>query len=334
MSSFDVVVPCYKYARYLEECVLSVLSQPVDVRVLIIDDASPDDTPEIAESLVRRDSRVTYRRNASNRGHISTFNEGLDWCAGDYNLLLSADDLLTPGALARAAFAMDRHPNAALCYGGILRISCATPYPAPSTSAAECAYAVLPGAEWLASLCRDPSESITSPEAIVRTRVQKEVGRYSKDLPHTGDQEMWMRIASRGDVVRLCADQAYYRIHSRAMHLERFGEAVTDIRHRKAAFDRFFSVGGLPDAEARRLASLAGEGLARMALWDAYRAFHQGDAALCRTLEELAAEIWPASRTWALSARVRLMRTVGPRRWSRLTRIAGMRRHTPGEAPA
>src|SRR6185312_15605269 len=44
LTSVDVVVPCYNYARFLQECVGSVLSQDgVDVRVLIIDDASIDD---------------------------------------------------------------------------------------------------------------------------------------------------------------------------------------------------------------------------------------------------------------------------------------------------
>src|SRR3954469_9924498 len=45
MNSVAVVVPCYRYGQFLEDSVGSVLSQRgVDVRVLIIDDASPDDS--------------------------------------------------------------------------------------------------------------------------------------------------------------------------------------------------------------------------------------------------------------------------------------------------
>jgi GT2 family glycosyltransferase len=57
LSSVDVVVPSYRYGRFLRQCVESVLSQEgVDVRVLIIDDASPDDTrhagnPESLEAI-------------------------------------------------------------------------------------------------------------------------------------------------------------------------------------------------------------------------------------------------------------------------------------------
>ena len=46
MSSVDVVVPCYNYANYLPHCIDSILSQrDTNVRVLILDDASPDNTP-------------------------------------------------------------------------------------------------------------------------------------------------------------------------------------------------------------------------------------------------------------------------------------------------
>src|SRR4051794_40019596 len=100
MSQVDVVIPCYKYAHFLPGCVGSVLAQDgVDVRVLVIDDCSPDDTAEVAAGLRAADPRVEFRRHAVNRGHIATYNEGLlEWAAGDYVLLLSADDMLTPGA--------------------------------------------------------------------------------------------------------------------------------------------------------------------------------------------------------------------------------------------
>ena len=57
MSSVSVVIPCYKYGHYLEEAVSSVLDDQdgVDVRVLIIDDASPDDSAEVASKIAARD---------------------------------------------------------------------------------------------------------------------------------------------------------------------------------------------------------------------------------------------------------------------------------------
>src|SRR3954451_5500613 len=105
MSSVSVVIPCYRYGHFLEEAVSSVLDdQPgVDVRVLIIDDASPDDSAETAMKIAAREPRVEVIVHGTNKGNIATYNEGLlEWAEGDYSLLMSADDRLTPGALQRA----------------------------------------------------------------------------------------------------------------------------------------------------------------------------------------------------------------------------------------
>src|ERR1700757_580521 len=118
MSSVDVIVPCYGYGHYLETCVESVLTQPItDLRVLILDDASPDDTAEVSTELVRKDSRVTFTRHIKNKGHIATYNEGIEWASSDYMLLLSADDYLMPGALRRASDLMDAHPEVGFTFG-------------------------------------------------------------------------------------------------------------------------------------------------------------------------------------------------------------------------
>jgi glycosyltransferase involved in cell wall biosynthesis len=69
MSSVDVIVPCYRYGHFLRECVESVLTQSLeDVRVLILDDASPDYTHEVGAELAPEDSRVTLVRHQVNKG--------------------------------------------------------------------------------------------------------------------------------------------------------------------------------------------------------------------------------------------------------------------------
>lgn len=102
VASIDIVVPCYQYARFLRDCVTSVLTQDIqNLRVLVIDDASNDNSAEIAAQLASEDPRVEVSIHRSNRGHIATYNEGIDWASSDYFLLLSADDLLAPGSSAR-----------------------------------------------------------------------------------------------------------------------------------------------------------------------------------------------------------------------------------------
>ena len=113
------MIPCYNYGRYLEQCVDSVTSQKeVEVRALIIDDCSIDNTEEVGKMLAMKDKRVQFRRHEKNHGHIATYNEGLlDWAEADYVLLLSADDMLAPNALARAAHVLSGNHDIGFCYG-------------------------------------------------------------------------------------------------------------------------------------------------------------------------------------------------------------------------
>src|ERR1700674_1005784 len=124
MSSFDVIVPCYRYGHFLRECVESVLAQSISgVRILILDDASPDNTAEVAAELARQDSRVTFVRHITNKGHIATYNEGIEWASADYMLLLSADDYLLSGALSASAKLMDDHPEVGFTFGKVVELS-------------------------------------------------------------------------------------------------------------------------------------------------------------------------------------------------------------------
>jgi cellulose synthase/poly-beta-1,6-N-acetylglucosamine synthase-like glycosyltransferase len=115
---FSVVVPCYNYGRFLEEAVRSVLDQVgVGVEVIVVDDASTDSTPEVARRLAEEDSRVRYRRNDANLGHVLTFNVGLAETVGDFVVRLDADDLIAAGAFARAAALLEAFPSVGLVYG-------------------------------------------------------------------------------------------------------------------------------------------------------------------------------------------------------------------------
>ena len=56
----SVVIPCYNYGRYLPDAVASALDQDgLDVDVLVVDDASPDDSAEVARRLAAADPRVS-----------------------------------------------------------------------------------------------------------------------------------------------------------------------------------------------------------------------------------------------------------------------------------
>lgn len=267
-----VIVPCYRYAHVLGGCVASVLNQRgVDVRVLIIDDLSPDDTPEVARRIVERDHRVDYRRHSENRGLIATANAGLNWATEDseYTVLLSADDQLVPDSLRRATSVMEALPNVGLVYGWARYAHQGRPLPGPNGR--WLATKTWQGMDWVRLRCRSGHNCISSPEVVVRTSVQRDAGPYDSACTHSSDLNMWLRIASIADVAHVRGvPQAIYRIHSDSM-LRSDPSVLLSLRERRIAFDSFLARTPLPAAEVEYLRTLAARALARQALWRASR---------------------------------------------------------------
>jgi hypothetical protein len=277
LPSVSVFVPSYNYARFLSQCVASIVSQPgVDPRVLVIDDCSTDDTEEVAARIVAADPRVQYVRHRRNLGHIATYNEGIDWASGDYTVLLSADDMLTPGALQRATAVLEAHAEIGFSYGDAVRFQTGEPLP-PAKTQPKARPQIRRGHDWIEAVCRAGRNFVVAPEVVVRTSVHKEVGGYSPTLPHSADMELWLRLASRADVAWLPrTSQAYYRIHQQNMHQVRFGAAVDRLEQRRKAFDSFFAGAGsvLPDAAV--LQETASRALGRAALARACETLDRG----------------------------------------------------------
>lgn len=234
--SVSVVIPCYRYGHLLPAAVASVLAQPdVDVDVVVVDDASPDGSAVVAAALARSDERVQVHVHATNQGHIATYNDGLARATGDYVVLLSADDLLTPGALARATALLEAHPSVGFVYGNPLELRDPEPTPEPATTPRD--WTVWAGRDWLARRCRTGRNCIFCPEVVMRRSVQEAIGGYDPALPHSGDLEMWLRAAAVADVGRVNgADQAYYRIHDQSMQRTVYAGYLCDLRERRAAF--------------------------------------------------------------------------------------------------
>jgi glycosyltransferase involved in cell wall biosynthesis len=311
MSRVDVIVPCYNYGRFLRECVRSVLAQEgVGVRVLIIDDASQDDSEQVGKQLAAEDGRVEYRRHAVNRGHIKTYNEGLDWTAGDYTLLVSADDLLVPGALRRACGFLDAHPDVGFVYGKVIRWhSDKDPLPEPSEET-EFQTRVIPGHEWIEAICNG-NPPTTSPEIVIRTKLHKQMNQFRADLPHWADVEMLMRFAAHAPVGCIGSHQAYYRIHGSSMHL--YYKGIRDLEQRRTAFQSLFDSYGQLIRDGERLKKAAFRHIAEAAVWQAYKAFERDDMPACQACIRFARETFPPISSWNVLLRLRCKTAIGRR---------------------
>ena len=315
MTSVSVVIPCYKYGQFLEEAVSSALDDQVgvDVRVLIIDDASPDDSADVARKIAARDERVDVIVHTSNKGNIATFNEGLlEWADGDYCALLSADDRLTPGALRRARDLLDANPSVGYVYGHALWVTDGAPM--PTARVAVRGWSVWPGMWWLERRFRQGENPITSSEVVMRTSLLKRVGGFDPRLPHAADMELWMRLAANSDVgfVRR-ADQAYYRLHQENM---RKGYSwLADLRERRLVFETVISRHGdtLPDPE--RLYALVRRQLAkrRSGMPDERTNGGRGRSAQVDELTAFAIDCWPEVTRQPLYSTLQSRKRIGPR---------------------
>jgi glycosyltransferase involved in cell wall biosynthesis len=324
----DVVIPSYNYARFLEDCVGSVLSQEgVEARALIIDDCSGDDTFEVGTNLTRRDSRVLLRRHSQNRGHIATYNEGLlEWAEAEYALLLSADDVLAPGALRRATDVMDACRNVGMCYG--LQTTFSWDVPTADGRVAEYArHEVVKGEEFLEIACRGGSNPVATPTALVRTDLQRRIGGYRKTLPHTGDLEMWLRFAAHASIGRIDAVQAYKREHANNMVKQFTDTIVPDLQQRMLAFESALCGCRELVRDPAGLLRLARDSLAEEAFWSANRAFENGRGELVQELLEMAAEwdsTWRSRPAWQ---RFQWKRRAGSRAWRMVEPVVTFLRH-------
>jgi glycosyltransferase involved in cell wall biosynthesis len=84
-ASVGVAIPRYQYGRFLRDCVASALTQGIrDLRVLIVGNASTDDSVEVAQQLVAEDRRVEVVVRRRNLGHHASFNEAIDWASSKY----------------------------------------------------------------------------------------------------------------------------------------------------------------------------------------------------------------------------------------------------------
>ncbi len=231
----DVIIPCYRYADFLAESVGSVLAtEGCDVRVLILDDASPDHTPEVAEALRRADSRVEYVRHATNRGNIAPTTRGLAWERADC-LLCSPPTISSRRAPCAAAYLMQARPELSLVYGPYLSVEEGRPRPEMPSADLDAAHTIYDTSRFFA-LNRFINPVHTS-TAVVRTAIQHKVGGYRAELTHSGDQEMWLRLActapSPGSTARRAsgpARQQHVVVLLRA-DAARHRPAQADVRH-------------------------------------------------------------------------------------------------------
>lgn len=113
--SLAVLIPNYNHGRYLRAAIEAVFNQsrPPD-EVVVLDDASTDDSASILDELARQHPSLRVSRNTTNRGVVAGLNTLLGMTSCDYVHLGAADDEVLPGFYEASMAILKRYPQAGL----------------------------------------------------------------------------------------------------------------------------------------------------------------------------------------------------------------------------
>lgn len=115
-NTLSVVMPNYNHAKYIGEALESILTQSFKpLEVIVIDDASTDNSVEIIQDFVKRYPIVRLIRNEKNIGAINCTHKLIALAKGEYFYGLAADDKILPGFLEKSMNILIKHPEAGLC---------------------------------------------------------------------------------------------------------------------------------------------------------------------------------------------------------------------------
>jgi len=197
--AIDVIIPTYNYGRFLDQCLSAVTGQTRgDFSVLVIDNASEDDTPVIMARWLKRDARVRYLRNDINLGHVESMKKAYRLTSADYVVVLPCDDLWQPTFLEQTAGALDAHPECSYAYTGWRNFFEVPEGEAPKPERA----AWTPHSD---SGIVDDMTYLTIQNwiplsfGLFRRAACDALGGFSPEyLPHIGDLLLWMRLSALG----------------------------------------------------------------------------------------------------------------------------------------
>ncbi|QHS23522.1 CDP-glycerol:glycerophosphate glycerophosphotransferase [Virgibacillus sp. MSP4-1] len=100
MKEVSVIIPIYNTAEYLKTCIESIMNQTYrHLEIIMINDASTDNSKEIVNQFLRKDSRITLLENAVRRGVGASRNIGIKHASGDYLYFVDSDDILHQDAI-------------------------------------------------------------------------------------------------------------------------------------------------------------------------------------------------------------------------------------------
>lgn len=218
---FSVIVPVYRVSDYLEKCIESILQQTYqDFELILVDDGSPDDCPQICDKYAQADSRIRVIHK-ENGGLVSARQAGAKEANGDYICCIDGDDWVAPDYLESFAKSIK------LCNADIV---CCNSYLAQIDGNKECKSGIAPGVydrariekELFPLLLENEKNQYFPPslcmKAIRRNLFQPEQAEVDPSIVIGEDRAVEIPCVCRSNYIVMLDDCLYYyRVNTQSM---------------------------------------------------------------------------------------------------------------------
>ena len=219
----SILIDTYNHERFIEEAVLSVLEQDfpsAEMEILVIDDGSTDQTPEIVRKFA---PRVRYLRKL-NGGQASAFNTGIPEAKGEIVAFLDGDDWWAKNKLQRIMTAFEKNLNAGTVGHGIVE----------ADSVANSSVALAPGLTGYFDLASNEGAQIFrnfmaflgTSRVSIRKRVLDKILPVPEALVVEADEFMSTMAVAHDGAILLPEPLTYYRLHEDNLFQFRVGDPI------------------------------------------------------------------------------------------------------------
>jgi glycosyltransferase involved in cell wall biosynthesis len=205
MPEVSVVIPAYNSAKYLPETIESIISQSFkDIEIIIIDDASTDNTSDIIARINSSDIRY-FRLEANHGGPSRPRNVGIQKAKGEFIAFCDSDDLFVPGRLSTAIKFLRNNPDIGMVFTDAQKFDEDTGadignflngydlfHSLPKEKVAESCFII---ASEDAFSCLFYENYIMPTGVTVRASVFETVGYFDETITNGDDRDMWFRIS-------------------------------------------------------------------------------------------------------------------------------------------
>lgn len=251
-GGISVVLPTRNGARHLDEAIASVVGQShSDWELVVVDDGSTDDTPEIIARWMRRDPRIRCLRVEESRGLPAALNLGFEQTSRACLTWTSDDNGYAPTAFERLLGVLEADPSCDVVYAGAERIDDDGRFL---------------GLWRTGEISELPLRNVVGACFLYRRHVHEELGGYDEDLSLAEDYDFWLRASTHFGFRRIDEHPYRYREHPRSLTALRQAEVERAARR----------------AQTRHLPALAADRQARVRLHWASSDFVAGETAAGR----------------------------------------------------